>query len=224
MILGSSLYSSGSSASNPRLFKELAQAGGLEVGFFIFICKFHHFNAEFIIFNNENSSFSIQNGSAGMDGGAVVHVCSHPRPTDHSRALMSFHVFHAASWLYMYAGDSIWSSTMPSLRGRRPHSPRTAARCAAHRPSLQPRLGPFSSQCALRCRLCSTLARRLLRCGGPRGRSEVSFQWKNPDFLSRDPDFPLKSLDFIIKQPSWACGVRLWPRATSAGSERPASS
>ena len=29
---------------------------------------------------------------------------------------------------------------------------------------------------------------------------EVSFQWKNPDFLLKHPDFPLKNVDFIIKQ------------------------
>ena len=33
--------------------------------------------------------------------------------------------------------------------------------------------------------------------------AEVRFQWKNPDFLSRNPDFLLKkNVKFIIK-PSW---------------------
>ena len=32
------------------------------------------------------------------------------------------------------------------------------------------------------------------------GKKEVSFQWKNPDFLLQNPDFLLKNVDFVIKQ------------------------
>ena len=32
------------------------------------------------------------------------------------------------------------------------------------------------------------------------GSSEVSFRWKNPDFLSRNPDFLSRNPDFRLKQ------------------------
>ena len=37
-------------------------------------------------------------------------------------------------------------------------------------------------------------------CGSAPWHVQVSFQWKNPDFLLKNADFRLKNVDFITRQ------------------------
>ena len=42
--------------------------------------------------------------------------------------------------------------------------------------------------------------RSVFDCRYPRRFDQVSFQWKNPDFLLKNVDFLLKNVDFVIQQ------------------------